>query len=387
MKRILILSLLAILSLSSLLSCKKETPDEKDKISILIYAAGNNTLSSYVDDLIYQLENGFLPEKYTNDNMVLLYCHRSGEQPTLLKVTKNDDGTGIDATIIAVYDKETNSATAHQLNRVLRDAKAICPAKHRGLVLWSHGTGYLPEGYTRHLPDKRSAFGCDNNDLDREIEIQDIAASLPEKYEYIIFDACLMGSIEVAYELKDVCNYVLFSPTEIEGKGFPYYMMMYQIFNEPDQEYALTRIAEEYYNYYLKRYQSTHWNGGTITLVRTSKLEALADVCKPLFEKYRSEILSLDPNLLQNFWRKDVCDWHWFYDFGDIIERVATVDEYDGFKQALQETIVYKNATPRFRSILINKYSGYGMYLPDEDNTTLNAYYKNLKWNQATGLL
>jgi len=376
---------LTLVSLSAAVSCKKSDPEELENSSILLYVAGNNSLSYYSYDLISQLSRGeYLPPKNSNDNMVLLYSHSASKKPILCKITRNWNGTGLDTTILRVYESSVNSASPEQLHQVLTDAQRLCPAKHRGLVLWSHGTGYLPEGYTK-MPDKKTSFGADNNASNAEIEIQELAAALPETFEYIMFDACLMGTIEVAYELKDVCNYLLFSPTEIMAQGFPYYMMMDKLFNGENQEEALKAIAAEYYDYYIKKYEQTKYSskpaGGTVTLVKTDKLKALADTCKPLFEKYRTDILNLNPSGVQGYYQYG---WHWFYDLGDIVEQVASADEYSSFKIALKNAIVYSAATPKFQTITIKKYSGLSTYLPDPDNTKLNAYYKDLKWNQAT---
>ena len=71
------------------------------------------------------------------------------------------------------------------------------------------------------------------------MEITELAAALPHNYEFILFDCCLMGGIEVAYEFKDKCEYMLFSPTEILADGFPYEKMFDPIFNVENREEAL----------------------------------------------------------------------------------------------------------------------------------------------------
>ena len=45
------------------------------------------------------------------------------------------------------------------------------------------------------------------------------------KMDFIIFDACFMGSVEVAYELRDVCDKIVASPTEVIAEGMDYITM------------------------------------------------------------------------------------------------------------------------------------------------------------------
>lgn len=42
------------------------------------------------------------------------------------------------------------------------------------------------------------------------------------KLDFLLFDACFMESVEVAYALRDCGDYMISSPTEIPGVGAPY---------------------------------------------------------------------------------------------------------------------------------------------------------------------
>lgn len=48
----------------------------------------------------------------------------------------------------------------------------------------------------------------------------------------IAFDACLMGMVEVAYELKDCADYLLASPEELPGRGYPYAEILHDLVND-----------------------------------------------------------------------------------------------------------------------------------------------------------
>jgi hypothetical protein len=382
--------LLAVLpALLCTVSCGPK--ERREVTSVLIYLAGNNSLESYGPDCLSQLKSGFIPEDKADSDILLVYYHIPGEAPTLKKISKTSSGM-IKELVLCSYPSNQNSATASTLAQVIADAEAICPADRHSLVMWSHSTGYLPTGYYDKLwygdsdlsslfssrTGERRTFGRDYGSS-LEIEIPDLAAALPFKYEVIIFDSCLMGGVEVAYELKDKCDYLVVSPTEIMAKGFPYYIMMEELLNNKDKAAAATAIAAEYYDYYNAQH-----GGGTVTVINTAGLTSLAQITSRIITNHRSEISAINRRSLQYF---DRCSVHWTYDIDDIISRVATTAEYSAFQSALSASTVYKAATPTFLSIKINKYSGYGMYLPYPEYKNLNAFYKTLAWNKVTGLV
>ena len=137
------------------------------------------------------------------------------------------------------------------------------------MIFSSHATGYLPSGYytapysykfqdksgmmyrggyrafqsqpvpyhaPEHdpsLPEVKSIgqdqVGNYGSYQSYEIEIEDFAKALPMKMEYILFDACLMGGVEVAYEIREKCRKRL-GPIGIYPLPRAAYSMKYRIF-------------------------------------------------------------------------------------------------------------------------------------------------------------
>jgi len=188
-----------------------------------------------------------------------------------------------------------------------------------------------------------------------------------------------MGCVEAAYELRDKCDYLVVSPTEIMAQGMPYYMMMDELFNNRDKEAVVKAVAEEYYNYYC-----THTGGCTIVALRQAQMEALANVMAQVISDNRDQIALLNRNVLQHY---DRCDVNWMYDLDQIVSLIAPQSQYLSFKTALDNAIVYKAATQKFLEISINHFGGLGMYLPIEDAPKLNYHYKKLAWNKAVLLV
>lgn len=48
-------------------------------------------------------------------------------------------------------------------------------------------------------------------------------------FDFIMFDACFMQSVEVAYELRDCCDYYIGFPAENPGPGAAYDRMFHYI--------------------------------------------------------------------------------------------------------------------------------------------------------------
>ncbi len=398
-----ILSLFAILfciSSCSITSCKDKPEDEKVR-SVLLYISANNNLYSYAEECIQDLQKGYVPQYRDKSKILLVFFHIPGKTPTLSRYSCNKDGVVICETI-CIYEQEMNSAEISSFSRVVADAERTYPATERGLILWSHATGWLPEGYysnpldiagdmlsqpiedpyrflVKSNADKplRKSFGSDSNS---EMEITELAAALPHTYEFILFDCCLMGGIEVAYEFKDKCEYMLFSPTEILADGFPYNKIFNPIFNIENREEALTKVCLDFFAIYDA--QTGIYRSATVSMVKSSALEDLARVCASIYRNNQDSILAMDEFPLQIYYRYDK---KWYYDFEDIVSRIATPEQYLEFKTALDRTIVYKAATDIFLNIEIERYSGLSTYLPRARYKVLNDFYKTLKWNMATG--
>ena len=224
--------------------------------------------------------------------------------------------------------------------------------------------------------------GTTGNYLSYEILLEDFARALPMKMEYILFDACLMGGVEVAYEFKDKCRYVGFSQTEVLAEGFDYRSLATHLLGSADPDPQ--SVCEDYFIQY--DIQEGISRSATISLIDCSQMDDLAQVCGRLFEKCRTSISALNPSLVQRYYRSN---YHWFYDLYDIVDKAgADSEEKAELQNALDKCVIYKANTPKFMSNLtISVYSGLSMYLPCHGSMELSKYYRTLEWNEATSLV
>ena len=82
---------------------------------------------------------------------------------------------------------------AETLADFLRWGLAAYPASHVGLVLWDHGSGSINGVCFDELNDDESLY---LTDLDKALK--SVQGSLPNGFDFIGFDACLMGTVETA---------------------------------------------------------------------------------------------------------------------------------------------------------------------------------------------
>lgn len=406
------------------------TPSDEDMSKrnvLLLYSAGYNDLSQFLDSDFNDLKAGWIPGNKGSDNILLVYKHSTVSyknfskltSPDLIRLYKDKKGNLVSDTL-KTFSPESISSSARMLNEVLTFVKEEFPAKGYGMIFSSHATGYLPSGYYSNpgkyrfeqspslmstgyfmdpspvpyveveqdpsLPMVKSigqdARKSDGTTVSYEMNLPDFAEAIPMKLDYLLFDACLMGGIEVAYELKDKCSYIGFSQAEVLAEGLNYRKLTTHLLQTetPDPQ----AVCEDYFHQY--DIENGVYRSATISFIDCSRLEPLAEACKGIFAAHRKELNRIDSGKVQKFFRSDK---HWFYDLESIVaESGGTEQELEELKNALKECVVYAAHTPEFMlEFDINTFSGFSMYLPCNGGRELDKYYKTLKWNQAAGLV
>ncbi|MCK9628149.1 MAG: clostripain-related cysteine peptidase [Bacteroidales bacterium] len=374
-----------LLAVIILYSCTKvDKPDNGYNRVVVIYFAANNNLSSYAEDNIKGISQGYLPDE-NSDDILLIYSHTAKNLPVLLRMYKDKSGS-VKQDVVSNYTGQ-NSTTPQVLESLLDKIKVIFPAKEYGLVLWSHGTGWLPEGYYDNSTQYGVSFPDPYADLVKsfgyedgvEMDVKDLCNSIPYHLSFIVFDCCLMGGIEVAYEFKDKCDFIVASPAEILATGFPYDRVIEPLF---DNNADLEEVCKRYYDYYNS--QSGVYKSGTIALYNTSKLDALASVCKTIFSSHRDQMATLSAKNIQGYFRLNK---HWFYDLADFVSQFATQEELVQFNKAISDVVTEKYSTAIFLDLTISRYSGISTYLQSNGSSYLDDYYKGYQWNIATQMI
>ncbi len=390
-------------------SCEKDynEPLQKQGRQLLVYMIADNNLDYFAINDINEMEQG-LADTGTANNEVLVFIDRGANgkpsHPYLMRIVP-DTTSQIKSEILKVYP-EMNSANAQTLARVLSDMGELTGRQYqsKGLVLWSHGNAWLPPEVSLYSDrdkivdttsvKKLKSFGLDENfpkaNQHKEMDIKEMANVLSGyHFHYLLFDACFMGTIEVAYELKNVCDYIISSPTEVLSAGFPYHQIMPGLLaNNFDPLF----IARQKHEFYLA--QKGILSSSSVSVIKTSNLGELASFYRTQFAKKISNIdiskegALYNKNNLQQFDRLKVEFLFDLYDFTQkACEHNKQTDLFSNFKTIWDKTVIYEAHTPFILGALsLEKCNGLSVYIPQfyETRKEIEQYYKNLLWYEAS---
>lgn len=388
--------ILLFLPLLILVSCSRDVyhPGQEPSRVLLAYIGTDNNLSGLEQAKLEGLRQGRTGR--TNERIIAYVDNRRGN-------AKLYDLSGEAATeVIATYGKE-NSASADVLARVIRDVRTMYPADHYGLLVFSHASGWLPEGTLNNPYGGGEAFESDivnwNEtfltteravssrsiiiDGDREMDLRDFAAAIPDgMFDYIVFEACFMAGIEVAYELRRKAPYVLASSAEIVHPGFePVYPSA-----TPDLLAGnLERFGQSVFDHTLTYSETDVKRSATYSVIRTAGLDDLAGFIRRNCD-FSKEVRVSD---IQHFDRLKT--HRLFFDFGDYYSRLLDTErQRSELAGLIRDCVVWKEATAEFMTqakgyegFTIDKHSGLTTYIPQTAFPYLNQAYGGLSWSRA----
>lgn len=386
MKKIFIL----FIPLFTLFACNNDEPDgpvihEKVDRTVLVYMAANNNLTVNVEENLDSIAAGYIDANTTGN--LLIYLDDMGADAAILYQCQVGRNNQFSKKIIKEYHEPWNSVSPSDMSQVIKDAFTDYPAKSYGIVLWSHALSWLPASKTL-----TRSWG---EDAGYNMNIFDLATTLESvpgvHFDFVLFDACFMSTVEVAYDLRNAADYIIAAPTEVLEFGFPYKSLIKQIFKYNSN--TISSLAKCYADYYdgtikerptasdIKRVRMD----GTIAMIKCSEMDNLASVTHDIMTAHANDIPKVNSNLLQKYFR--FYEHAFAYDFKDFMSSFATPAEMQSLEQQLEKTIPYKYTTDYFIELKIDKerYSGIATYVFKDNGSGWDNYYKTLQWYTAAG--
>lgn len=239
-----------------------------------------------------------------------------------------------------------NMGAQQTLADFLRWGVETYPAQRMGVILWDHGGGSITGVCFDETQD------WDSLSL-RELDGAFLSAygSMTDKFEFVGFDACLMGTVETANVLASYARYLYASEETEPGSGWDYTAIGSYLAAHPDADgEALGReVCDSFY-------EACAWSGDeqsvTLAVVDLSKIDGLLQAYNSFTESmYRQsdelsrrtamvrEILAAE-NFGGNNWAEGYTN---MVDLGGIVDACASyADGGAQVRQALREAVVYQ---------------------------------------------
>lgn len=377
--------LLAISLIAILPSCGEKNEEPKKSVAgrtVLIYAvASNNLASDLVSDKNEMIKVAPEVEGLGSDVRVLLYSvpSQSAVSATLAELSQDAAGTWRFQDL-KTYDRNTFSTDPVRINEVIADLRAEAPAENYGLILWSHGTGWIPNFSDHQLPEgMQKSYGMDKyQGVTDYCDLDELASAIPDRmFDYIWFDLCYMMGVEVAYQLRDKCDFIAGYPTEDWSMGMNYDSTLPMLAAPaPD----LAGAAKSFFDYYNDQNMAV-----TVTVMKTEGLERLAQLSADIYSYGKRPVSAFG---LMNYSRLRASG---LYDFGQFTKKYLDPSDQEGqklqaaFESALEDMTVYagcstKNFNGTQGAFDPEQYSGLSCYFPGTASEEMETYYYSLDW-------
>ena len=275
--------------------CSEEAfdTDSVNKQTILVFYPWTGDKSStgllgYLQNNIDSICDGIIDRKGLNNSRVLVFLSDKYNHSTLYDLQYNATTKSVDRVPLKEYEG-ASYASAEGIADIMNEVKTQASALNYALIVGVHGCGWTyandwvnypykarPKGGSiRNGNDENAVsnatsnsfsgiqFGNDPNkpvtrffgsvsQADNAIDVTTLAEGIKLsglKMQFILFDACYMGNVETAYELKDVTNFLISSSSEVMGEGIPYKTIWsYLCSSVPNYSSAVSGVVNFYKN-------------------------------------------------------------------------------------------------------------------------------------------
>lgn len=392
--------------------CSEEAfdTDSVNKQTILVFYPWTGDKSStgllgYLQNNIDSICDGIIDRKGLNNSRVLVFLSDKYNHSMLYDLQYNATTKSVDRVPLKEYEG-ASYASAEGIADILNEVKTKASALNYALIVGVHGCGwtyasdwsrypyYARPSVTRPRDNNFSGiqFGPDPNApltrffgsvslAENAMDISTLAEGIREsglKMQYILFDACYMGNIETAYELKDVTNYMIASGREIMAAGLPY-RSMWSYLNSATPNYS--SIVSTSVNFYKNNSSAPFCN---LAAIDCRQVEKLAGVMKDINAEYQlSASVSLDSIQHLDGFRPNL-----FYDLETYVDSLHPSGYLlDQFKSQLKLTIKASDHTDEAYTCIyssdsfkIKNYCGITISDPSQHSVAIKGREKTGWW-------
>ena len=365
--------------------------------TLLVYIMAENSIS---DDLQSDFDEIKRAASEIPDDMRLFVYFDNSDATRLPFLSQYNWCNGeLVEDVVYAFDSDVCSSDTAVLGKVLDAIFNDYPTRTFDLILGSHASGWIRKP-SMSVPNR--TIGIDNGKntysdrITETIEVEELAALLerqPVKVDRLMFDACLMQGVEVAYALRNVADWIIASPAEIPSYGAPYDKVV------PEFLSPFSSVEDIMYEY--KVFYDNMLSGVVLSAVCTSHMQELAEVTRGYVEKYFAAGTDSDYEYalayLPGGAYRDDPRYPSYYDFNSVMKVTLDTDEYAGWKAVLEKAVplvmvsnsryIYSGIAKCKFSVDVNECGGISMYLPldNKDNYPFNEEFRTIEWYNAAG--
>lgn len=393
----------------------EEKVDEINKQTILVFMpwSGTSQAAGLYPVMLINIDSicsAIVANKGMKSSRLMLFLSDSPNTSKLYEIVYNSSKSTCERNVIKEYTGQSYTTT-EGLTEILNDVKSHAYGLNYAMIVGCHGTGWTFKESWHNYPYYAKSTGWPGEsarqeripyqDYDGEItyrhtrfigsisDIETYSINIPDivqaisnadmKMQYILFDDCYMANVEVAYELRNVTNYLLASTSEVMVIGVPYRTMWKSLANATPAYANAISAFNTFYKDYVMPY-------GTYSAIDCRKMEDLAIAMREVNARY-----TLSDEGRRNIQVLDGFDEPVFYDMGDYLKNLCTdTKDYSHVMTILESAIKSKCNTEKIYSFLygvgyekyitVNTFSGITISDPSINSVAMDGKEKTSWW-------
>lgn len=370
--------------------------EEKDW-TFLLFLNGNNNLDSFGALNINQMEKVGSSDRV---NLVVQWASESVKNTRRIYVQKDDNASAVTSPVVQEMGN-VDMGDARVLEDFIRWGVTTYPARHYFVAVWDHGSGW------RALQARKRGEGFQISDISWDDNtghsittkqlgqvMNNVAQWMGRKIDIYGSDACLMGMVEVAGEMKNSVDFFLGSQELEPGEGWPYTEFFAPLVANPamsPRDFSSHMVVE-----YTKSYSPGGSNGENDATMSAFDLNHY-DAIKNAVNNLGSEISRMPDAVRSQVARasKDALNFAYsdYVDFGDFLKKLGgqAIKSFDpktlqDATDALSRFVVDSKNTGSYQAA-----TGMSIWIPSS-TSIYNSYvgrYRELtfdndtRWSQA----
>ena len=361
-------------------ACHHDHPEPAPEVAertVIVYMMAENSMSYYVNSDINEMVS---VSKQIPENVNFIIYTDDTSLPSISRLTARE---GLQQWYVFPDDHDSTDSTIVLQN--MRRIISAFPARHYGLIFWSHASGWMS--------GRRRTLGVDNgrnstSNTGNEMNITALRWALEQlpRTDYIFFDACFMQSVETAYELRNTTDWIVGSPAEIPGPGAPYDLILPMLC--VGDAVGLTKT-------YHDAYPTPSWpDQVVISAIDTHEMEGLAQATRQYVPSLFADQTDV-PTVGFQWYSSDYENFTYCYDANTTMYRLLPAEDYAHWAEAFEKAVPCHPVSTRWfankcydtqiRDTLHN--GAVSMFVPSSRDGSVgwNAALRLMQWYEAAG--